>query len=195
MINRLCNSNLSYYTQYKPKTFLSSRRSKVWVSRVDIGYDNDINIDILTYKNLHIFQCFVPSITCQYSFYITASIYRSRVIRPLLWWRSSPKLSNYQTRSGNIVVIYLGDIIAFTMEQATRCMIQNVHFVIHIRHAISLGSFYLMIQILSTFVISKSKGLSEILRVIRTSTYQICRIEEKINRTSTFHKSICNLTP
>ena len=32
---------------------------------------------------------------------------------------------------------------------------------------------------LSTLVISKSKGLSEILLDIRTSTYQICRIEEK----------------
>ena len=31
----------------------------------------------------------------------------------------------------------------------------------------------------STLVISKSKGLSETLRDIRTSTYQICRIEEK----------------
>ena len=31
----------------------------------------------------------------------------------------------------------------------------------------------------STLVISKSKGLSEILRDIRTSTYQISRIEEK----------------
>ena len=39
---------------------------------------------------------------------------------------------------------------------------------------------------------SKSKRLSEILRDIRTSTYQICR---KINRTSTFRKWICNLTP
>ena len=50
-------------------------------------------------------------------------------------------------------------------------------------------------DIQSTLVISKSKGLSEILRDIRTSTYQICRIEEKINRTTTFNKYICNLTP
>ena len=47
----------------------------------------------------------------------------------------------------------------------------------------------------STLVISKSRGLSEILRDIRSSTYQICRIEEKINRTTTFHKWICKLTP
>ena len=51
------------------------------------------------------------------------------------------------------------------------------------------------VDIQSTLVISKSKGLSEILRDIRTSTYQICRIEEKINRTTTFNKYICNLTP
>ena len=39
------------------------------------------------------------------------------------------------------------------------------------------------------------KGLSEILRDIRTSTYQICRCEEKIIRTNTFNTFICNLTP
>ena len=50
-----------------------------------------------------------------------------------------------------------------------------------------------VVQILSTLVTSKE--LSEILRDIRTSTYQIYRIEEKIDRTTTFHKRICNLTP
>ena len=34
----------------------------------------------------------------------------------------------------------------------------------------------------STLVISKSKGLSEILRDIRTSTYHICRNEKKVNQ-------------
>ena len=38
------------------------------------------------------------------------------------------------------------------------------------------------------------QGLSEILRDICTSTYQICRIEEKIIRTTTFNKYICNWT-
>ena len=38
----------------------------------------------------------------------------------------------------------------------------------------------------STLVISKSK--SEILQDICTSTYKICKIEEKINRTTTFYK-------
>ena len=37
------------------------------------------------------------------------------------------------------------------------------------------GSFVLQ----STLVISKSKGPSKKVRVIRTSTYQICSIEEK----------------
>ena len=44
-------------------------------------------------------------------------------------------------------------------------------------------------------IISKSKGLSEILRDIHTLTYQICRNEEKLNWTTTFHKWIYNLTP
>ena len=38
------------------------------------------------------------------------------------------------------------------------------------------------------------KGPSEILRDIRTSTYQICRIEENTNRTNKFNKWTCNLT-
>ena len=33
------------------------------------------------------------------------------------------------------------------------------------------------------------------LRDIRTSTYQICRTEKKINRTTTFNKLIYKLTP
>ena len=41
----------------------------------------------------------------------------------------------------------------------------------------------------------RSKGLFEILRDIRISTYQICRIEETIHRTTAFHKWICDLTP
>ena len=47
----------------------------------------------------------------------------------------------------------------------------------------------------STLVFSKSMGLSDIVRDTRTSTDQICRTEEKINRTTTFHKWICTLTP
>ena len=43
-------------------------------------------------------------------------------------------------------------------------------------------------DIQSTLVISKSMGPSERLRDIRTSTYQICRIEENTNRTTEFQK-------
>ena len=43
--------------------------------------------------------------------------------------------------------------------------------------------------------LSRSKETSEILRDNNTSSYHICRIEEKIIRTATFHKGICNLTP
>ena len=53
---------------------------------------------------------------------------------------------------------------------------------------IVLDSLELSLQIQSTLVISKSKGPSETLRDIRTSTYQICRIEKNTNRTTTFHK-------
>ena len=48
-------------------------------------------------------------------------------------------------------------------------------------------------KIQSTLVISNSKGLIEMLRDIRTLTYQICRIEEKIIRTTTFD-NICDWT-
>ena len=48
------------------------------------------------------------------------------------------------------------------------------------------------LNIQSTLVISNSKGLSEILRDIHISTYQICRIEEKIIRTTAFNKYICD---
>ena len=56
------------------------------------------------------------------------------------------------------------------------------------------GNFFQGIRIQSTPVISKSKGPSETLRDIRTSTYQMCRIEENTNRTTKFHKWTCNLT-
>ena len=42
-----------------------------------------------------------------------------------------------------------------------------------------LMSILLYNDIYSTLIISKSKELSEIIRDIRTSSYQICRIEEK----------------
>ena len=48
----------------------------------------------------------------------------------------------------------------------------------------SIGNTYIQ----STLVISKSKGLSETLRDIRISTYQMCRTEENTNRTTKFLK-------
>ena len=61
---------------------------------------------------------------------------------------------------------------------------------------ISSLSFYTIkfSHIQSTLVISNSKGLSEILRDIRSSTYQVCRIEEKIIWLITFNKLIGNWT-
>ena len=50
-------------------------------------------------------------------------------------------------------------------------------------------------EVQSTLVISKSKGPSKTFRDIRTSTYQICSIEEKPIRTTKFHKWLWNLTP
>ena len=62
-------------------------------------------------------------------------------------------------------------------------------------YRLSGAKFYDYINtIQSTLVISNSKGLSEILRDIRTLTYQICRIEEKIIWTTTFNKYICYWT-
>ena len=49
-------------------------------------------------------------------------------------------------------------------------------------------SFSPIFQLQSTLAISKLKGPSETLRDIRTSTYQICRIEENTNRTTKVHK-------
>ena len=46
--------------------------------------------------------------------------------------------------------------------------------------SIKLSNMNIEMKVQSTLVISNSKGLSEILRDIRSSTYQVCRIEEKI---------------
>ena len=54
--------------------------------------------------------------------------------------------------------------------------------------------FILFIYLQSTLVISNSKGLSEILRDICTSTYQIYGIEKKLIRLTTFNKYMCNWT-
>ena len=66
-------------------------------------------------------------------------------------------------------------------------------FCVLIKKLRKLFQNYHIIQ--STLVILKSKGLSEILRDILISTYQICRRGKKIIQTTTSHKWICNLTP
>ena len=60
---------------------------------------------------------------------------------------------------------------------------------------VCLWAYFQWLFIQSTLVISNSKGFSEIVRDIRTSTYQICRIEEKLIQLTTFNKYMCNLTP
>ena len=68
------------------------------------------------------------------------------------------------------------------------------HFVLKIENK-KVNKKFNVLHIQSTFVISKSKGPSGTLRVIRNSTYMMCRIEENTNRTAKFHKLTCNLTP
>ena len=46
------------------------------------------------------------------------------------------------------------------------------------------------LRVQSTLIISKSKGLSQIIQDIRTSTYQICRIGEKINRITFYNEYV-----
>ena len=60
--------------------------------------------------------------------------------------------------------------------------------------AVSILHAHWKLEIQSTVVISNSKGLAEILQDISTSTNQICKIEEKIIRLTTFNKHICNWT-
>ena len=47
----------------------------------------------------------------------------------------------------------------------------------------------------SILVISKSKGLSETLQDIHTSTYRFAELMKTINRTASVNKWICNFTP
>ena len=53
---------------------------------------------------------------------------------------------------------------------------------------------YKLMILQPTLGISNSKGVFKMLRDIRTSTYQICRLEEKTNRKTAFNKCICNWT-
>ena len=67
-------------------------------------------------------------------------------------------------------------------------------YIMHIYRMNSKIAKWLTYIVQSTLVISNSKGLSEILRDIRSSTYQVCRIEKKIIWLTTFNKLIGNWT-
>ena len=83
------------------------------------------------------------------------------------------------------------------MPHVTRLHVsQNKTIVVWAKSAVELSMYHLnkysyegiYKQIQSNLVISKSKGPSDTLRDIRTSTYQMCGIEENTNRTTKFHK-------
>ena len=85
------------------------------------------------------------------------------------------------------------NVINFALYKYSKTFIFGVHLILAIiavkeNNAKIEVRRYLMFNIQSTLVISKSKGPSEKLRDIRTSTYQICRIEENANQTTKFHK-------
>ena len=69
-----------------------------------------------------------------------------------------------------------------------------ISLVLYIKNELGLKSFWDeiqaldIVQIQSTLVVSKSKGSSETLLDILTSTYQICRIVENTNQATKFHK-------
>ena len=65
-----------------------------------------------------------------------------------------------------------------------------VSFLPILERSIAIHTKNSVLVIQSILVISNPKGLSEILRDIRSSTYQMCRIEDKIIRTTTFNKYI-----
>ena len=56
------------------------------------------------------------------------------------------------------------------------------------------NAFYTSLQIQSTLVILRSRGLFEQFEIV-VSCHQICITEEKINQTTTFQKKICKLSP
>ena len=81
------------------------------------------------------------------------------------------------------MTMYLGLDIIIKLKLITnfdRCAILNVL------------NYLIFLSIQSTLGISRLMGPSKTLRDIHTSTYQIFRIEENTNRTTKFHKYICN---
>ena len=72
--------------------------------------------------------------------------------------------------------IYMQDQLSYPMCQGNCGKLYKIKSDMWLRLVLKWTNF----QIQSTLVISKSKGPSETLRDIRTSTYQICSIEDKI---------------
>ena len=76
-----------------------------------------------------------------------------------------------------------------------RMYFAHAQVIAHVQRHLSRDAVHMRIyELQSTLVISNPKGLSEILRDIRTSTYQICRTEEKLIRLTTFNTYMCNWT-
>ena len=90
-----------------------------------------------------------------------------------------------QHENRQILSVYFFFLYVFVYEPHSRSLFINYLNEISINkvkvHSQSIGVRADMhIELQSTLVISNSKGLSEILRDIRSSTYLVCRIEEKI---------------
>ena len=83
------------------------------------------------------------------------------------------------------------DNVVVQADLAIHCSHMPGDTISHGEKHINFCPFIIEYKIQSTLVISKSKGLTEIHRDVRTSTYQICRIEERINRTTTFQMCDC----
>ena len=80
---------------------------------------------------------------------------------------------DFMAHQHKIAISYRGE-----MEKAELFLLNARSFILR-RH---------IFKIQSTLVISKSKGPAETLRDIRTSTYQMCRIEENTKGTTKIHK-------
>ena len=104
-------------------------------------------------------------------------------------WTTGPRFATAETESTvrqcMCTMYYQTTDVYYMILSGSQCVLKRVY-------DRSETKYHFLLQ--STIVILKSKGLSEILRDIRTSTYQICRIEEKINRPTTFHKWMCKFT-
>ena len=104
--------------------------------------------------------------------------------------------------NGMLSVCWVYETLYFTFYKATKSIIWEVlctsrliyHWSMAWDYINCLNKCLFCTAIQSTLVISNSKGHSEILRDIRTSTHQICRIEEKLIRLTTFNKYMCNWT-